>query len=206
MAEEVVINLVPETEPPPVDKGYYCIQCGNPLDDGRKKLCNACKATKPVKVTRPYNKKGHSSTAKQSLSTAKASQTFAKLLVIITAIFAWYFLRTKGIPDSNGDLAESLAMTDDEALPIARVLGRLIATNESAAKVVAPLVENEDLLDAAFAIWEYTRRVNRIIEQMVPTEARVMQERGNNVSNEAFEESRGTVDVGSIVAGNFATV
>lgn len=85
---------------------------------------------------------------------------FGKVLVIATAIFAWSAIKRRGIPDAGGELADELAMDADEAAPIARVLARLTLSNATAAKAIKPFVDNEDFIDAGFALYEYNKRIN----------------------------------------------
>jgi hypothetical protein len=95
----------------------------------------------------------------------QAAGTFAKLLVIITVGIAWGRIRRMGIPDPEGNLAEELSMLPEEAEPIAKVIARFTTSNATTAKIVKPLVENEDLVDAGFAIWEYNKRQSEILSQ-----------------------------------------
>src|ERR1035437_3659534 len=121
----------------PVDKGYYCATCGDPLSDGRSTLCANCK---PKGSNKPAKKAGKVST----VTANKASGTFAKLLVVITAMYSWGQIKRLHIPDPTGELSEQLAMTDDEAAAVAKPIARFAVSNSTTAKIIGPIVENDD--------------------------------------------------------------
>jgi hypothetical protein len=83
------------------------------------------------------------------------------------------------IPDPDSSIAEELAMTDDEAAPIARVLARITLSNPTSAKIVTPFVENEDLIDAGFAVWEYNKRTTELLSQYSRTITQEVPRRGS---------------------------
>lgn len=89
-----------------------------------------------------------------------------KLLILITMALAWSALRRANIPDPNGDIAESMAMTDDEAVAIGRVLSRVFASTAPGRRIAPKLVENEDVIDAAFAGWEWYQRNAKMWDEL----------------------------------------
>lgn len=103
-----------------------------------------------------------------TVTASKAAGSFAKLIIIISAIWAYGAVRRYGIPDLDGSLSEELAMTNEEAADIARPIGRLAMSNSTAAKVISPIVENDDLIDAAFAIFEWQKRMNQTLAGYKP--------------------------------------
>ena len=167
MADEYVVQM-----PDVMAKGY-CRACGDPLPDGYRKLtCENCLSTEArEKAAAKATGKSVAARTKSSPSSggkvtnAKAAGSFAKLAVIISAIWAWSAVKRYGIPDPDSQLAESLAFTDEEAADIARPLGRVAMGNSTTAKLVGPIVENDDLIDAAFAIWEWRKRVDATLAQ-----------------------------------------
>src|SRR4029077_2338493 len=125
----------------------------------------------PVRTRKPRNATGTTAVTRSTPATkpragskpalqAQAAGTYAKILLIVPAIIAWGRLKRLAVPDPEGKIAEELSLTDDEAAPIARVLARVTMSNERTAKIVKPIVENEDVIDAAFAFWEWNKRVD----------------------------------------------
>ena len=165
-ADEVVIHWDPNAPTEGV-----CETCGAVTRSARVKKCDDCKATakapKQDKVQDSPKRNIKVSVPKVggTVTPTKAAGTFAKLVILISVVWAWTAIRRYGIPDINGELAETLAFTDEEAADIARPLGRLAMSNSSSAKVIAPIVENDDLIDAGFAIWEWRKRVDAVLAQ-----------------------------------------
>ena len=167
MAEDEVITIDVSNI---IDAGY-CQVCGEELPDKRYKYCdehNPAKQNRPAATTRRTTPRGNSRTKRSSggtVSESKAAGSFAKLLIVITAMIAWARIRRMGIPDANGQLSEELSMTDAEAAPIARTIARLSLSNSTTARIVAPIVENDDLIDTAFALWEWNKRTDAALAQ-----------------------------------------
>jgi hypothetical protein len=57
-------------------------------------------------------------------------------------------------------------MSDDEADAIASPIARWSMRSKTGAKVLGPIVDNEDLIDAGVAIWEYNRRTSQILSNL----------------------------------------
>lgn len=91
-----------------------------------------------------------------------------KFLFLMTLIMAWSALRRANIPDPSGETAEHLAMTDDEATAIGRVLARIFASTAPGRRIAPAIVENEDLIDATFAGWEWYKRQRDFFDQLNP--------------------------------------
>lgn len=161
--DEVVIHWDPNAS----TAAGFCETCGNPTKSARVKTCDDCKAIAKAnrQDTTQDNKRRDVKVPVRRVGGAvtptKAAGTFAKLVILISVAWAWSAVKRYGIPDPTGDLAETLAFTDEEAADIGRPLGRLSMSNASAAKFVAPVVENDDLIDAGFAIWEWRKRVDQ---------------------------------------------
>lgn len=163
--DEVVIHWDPDTN----TTGGYCESCGDPVE-GRRRKCDNCKASTKTAATLAKQDSTQDNQRRApkvqvrkvggAVTPTKAAGTFAKLLILITVAWAWSAVKKYGIPDVDGRLAETLAFTDEEAADIARPLGRLSMSNTASAKLIAPIVENDDLIDAGFALWEWRKRVD----------------------------------------------
>lgn len=132
-----------------------------------------------------------------TVTASKAAGSFAKLVIIISAIWAYAAVRRYGIPDVSGELAEKLAMTNEEAADIARPIGRLAMSNSTAAKVISPIVENDDLIDALFAIFEWQKRMNETLSQYRPHQIQ------DNQRQVRTDESALTHEVSPDVGGGY---
>lgn len=158
--DEVVVHWDPNASTEGV-----CEVCGAATRSARVKKCDDCKASaKPARQDTTQDNKRKDVKVKVTkvggtVTPTKAAGTFAKLVILISVAWAWSAVKRYGIPDVDGSLAETLAFTDEEAADIARPLGRLSMSNSASAKVVAPIVENDDLIDAGFALWEWRKRV-----------------------------------------------
>lgn len=191
--DEVVISWDPNAPTEGV-----CETCGNVTRSARVKKCDDCKA-----AAKPAAKQDKVQDNKRDIKVkvprvggtvtpTKAAGTFAKLAILISVIWAWSAVRRYGIPDVDGQLAETLAFTDEEAADIARPLGRLAMSNGSSAKVVAPIVENDDLIDAGFAIWEWRKRVESELARYRGNMIADNQRGGSNV--DAGQDAQGVSD------------
>ncbi|MGH7239171.1 MAG: hypothetical protein ACREHG_03785 [Candidatus Saccharimonadales bacterium] len=169
-----------------VGKGY-CLLCATPLSDGRRKYCAECGPKRPATSAKRPSRSAPTGT----ITAGRASETFAKLIIIITAIYAYGVVRRRELPDPGGKLAEELAMTDAEALPIARVIGRMASSNTHVAKAIGPLVDNDDLIDAAFAMWDYTRRTHEVLDRYTQN---IAPRKAQNVPAEQDNQDNGIVD------------
>lgn len=158
--DEVVISWDPNQK----NEGL-CDTCGNVTRSPRVKKCDDCKAAEKTEKATARAPKVKVARVGGTVTPTKAAGTFAKLLILISVIWAWSAVKRYGIPDVNGLLAEELAFTDEEAADIARPLGRLAMSNGASAKAIAPIVENDDFIDAAFAVWDWQKRVNATLEQ-----------------------------------------
>lgn len=89
-----------------------------------------------------------------------------KVLFLVTLILAWAQLRRARVPDPDGDIAETMAMSDDEAVAIGRPLARLFASTENGKRLAPVIVQNEDIIDAVFAGWEWYKRNRMVWDQL----------------------------------------
>jgi hypothetical protein len=63
-------------------------------------------------------------------------------------------------------MAENLSLTDEEAYEIARPLARMANSSPTGARVMGPVVRNEDVIGALFALYEYNRRIDAIFDEL----------------------------------------
>lgn len=191
--DEVMVTMNMGTEP------GFCESCGQPTRSARVKKCDDCKAAaKPPKQDRTQDSPRRDVKVKVprvggTVTPTKAAGTFAKLVILISVAWAWNAVRRYGIPDVDGSLAETLAFSDEEAADIARPLGRLAMSNSSSARVVAPIVENDDLIDAGFAIWEWRKRVDQALSQYKGNMIADNQ-RGGTPNVDAGQDAQGVTD------------
>ena len=156
-----------------IDMGPACETCGAGLvysGRGRKpRFCDAHKPAPSRTVKRPAGR----------VANAKTVGVVSKILIILTAVMAHRQCKRYGVV--NDQLEETLTMTDDEADAIATPIARWSMKSTVGAKVLGPIVDNEDLIDAAVAVWEYNRRTSQIVKEM---------RKLNNVANESPAEAK----------------
>lgn len=109
-------------------------------------------------------KVGRSKKTASSASNSDLASSLGKLLAIITLVIAWAQLRARKIPDANGDIAERIAFSDEEAVAIARPLARTINSTNAGMRVGKQLVDNSDLIDAGFALAQWYKRMNETLD------------------------------------------
>jgi hypothetical protein len=97
---------------------------------------------------------------------SSATGTVAKLLVIATLIWMRASVARRGFPDHDGKIAETLSLSADESVTIARPLARMIDTSTTASRVLGPVVRNEDVLAAAMALIDWQHRVKVTLDQI----------------------------------------
>ena len=178
MAEELTVEIDEDFgKPKSKTNPRLCATCGTELDDRRKTYCDDCKETQNVgrqsatTTTRPSggrvtSRKGKGGRSKVTDATQRGMTSIVgKLLYLVTLLIAWSALRNVGVPDYNGDIADTMALTDDEAEMIGRPLSRIFLRTEGGRKMAPVLVENEDAIDAAFALWDWYRRMTTTMDQ-----------------------------------------
>lgn len=138
--------------------GPRCQKCNAVIDwkgRGRKPLYCADHKPKSSSVAK---------TRSSGPSGSKAAPVVAKILIILTAVMAHRQCKRYGIV--NDQLEDELTMSDDEADAIASPIARWSMRSKTGAKVLGPIVDNEDLIDAGVAIWEYNRRTSQILSNL----------------------------------------
>ncbi len=98
-----------------------------------------------------------------------SSRVFDKLIILLSALLAGSMIRRYQLNDPNDAIADSLTMEGDEARRIARPLGRFMAGTTFSRKQGRKVLENSDLLDAGFALYDYWDRVNKTLRQYTAT-------------------------------------
>lgn len=158
------VSLTPE---PPAKRARAktgsCKECGKELSDARAAWCPEHRPTGAARIRKATGRK-----SKGGVSAAVEtgmSETVGKVLLILTLAYAYSALRTNGIPDPNGDIADAMALTDDEAVMIGRPLARLFMSTEQGRNIAPKIVDNRDLIDAMFAAWDWYSRTNKVLAQ-----------------------------------------
>lgn len=130
-----------------------CVICGKALSwsgSGRKPTrCDLHKTTRQNQ---------------SKIDVKRSNAAVSKILIILTMVIAYRQLRSAGIFSEK--LEEDLAFTDEEADAVAKPIARWAANSQMGAKVLRPLVDNDDLVDAGVAIFEYHRRTSKIWAQI----------------------------------------
>lgn len=189
MEDEWVVEMPTTTG---TGKGY-CQVCGEPAPTPQGTWCtdhhpNNNKPVRQDKIADKVKKRVITTTSTGKVTAAKAAGSFSKLIIIISAIWAYTLVKRYGIPDVDGTLADDLAFTDEEAADIARPIGRLTMSNATAAKFVGPVVENDDLIDALFSLYEWRKRVDQTLAQYKGNQIQDNQ-RSRSVSTQSDEVS-----------------
>jgi hypothetical protein len=173
-----------------------CEVCGADTGDGRRSRCDE------------HPKTAKSKSVRQRVTSAKPSAdkttgTFAKLFVIISLILMYGRVRKLQIPDPSGALAEELALTEGEAIEIARPISRFTLSTEAGVRVVKPLVDNEDVIGALFALYEYNRRTTQLLERFAKGEVvgNMRRKGGDNTHVDSGPVAEGGQLNGSIIVG-----
>lgn len=143
-----------------------CKDCGVDLDDKRKSRCDNCKATYEANnQSTPRSRASTTKSGRVSTSTqAKLNGITANVLGVMTLALCWSQLRRMHIPDPTGDIADQMSLTTEEAIAIGAPLTRLFLNTEPGKKLAPVIVNNEDVVTAIFALWDWYKRASTIIE------------------------------------------
>ena len=180
MAESISVSYDPSFSPPSGTRAKLCPVCNTELEDRRKKYHDECKPVGETSNTDTTLKSGGRARNKRPTKISDATQRgmnsiVGKLLYLITLWIAWNQLRGLGVPDQNGDIADSIAFTDDEAEVIGKPLTRIFLKTEQGRKLAPVLVDNEDAIDAIFAFYDWYKRSTTMLDeyrkQVIPTQA-----------------------------------
>lgn len=95
-----------------------------------------------------------------------ASKFLDKTAILITALIAGSMVRRYNVNDPDDRIADSLTMTSDEAHSVARPLARVLAGSQLSKNYGRKVIDNSDLLDAGFALYDYFERVNSTLRGM----------------------------------------
>lgn len=143
----------------------FCKVCGKELDDGRKRYCDDHKGSQG-KLPKVGSTKDRSAGSKagKTAATSELTTVFGKILLLITAAYAWSQLRRMQVRDPGGAFAEALAMTDEEADAVARPIARAFNSSAAGVRYGRKIVDNSDLIDAGFALYEWYQRQTQMLE------------------------------------------
>jgi hypothetical protein len=98
-----------------------------------------------------------------------STKVFDKVLILLSALLAGSMVRRYGLNDPNDAIADSLTMESDEAKRIAKPMGRFMAGTKFSKTRGRQVLENSDLLDAGFALYDYFDRINKTLRQYATT-------------------------------------
>jgi len=117
---------------------------------------------------RTRGKRSKSKTPKGvSHETAEGVNSFvSKVLFGITLFYAWWALRVRKVPDPRGEYADRMAFTDDESVIVGRVVSRALLSTEPGRRVAPHIAGNEDLIDAAFTMFDWYKRNAEIWDEL----------------------------------------
>lgn len=169
-----IFEVVEDEESPPIDDGErICTRCGMPIDDKGTKYCSTCRSAPKGKAS--AKGKAKVTVVPPAAVQKKANGVVTKLLIIGTMLLASQRLNGIGIDDQN--LENQLALTLEEASAIAAPITRVTSKTVIGSKIIQPLAENEDLLEAGVALFEYYRRTQKAINGL---KAAMQQQNGVN--------------------------
>lgn len=171
------------------NKRGVCKICQKPATSGRTTYCDdhAPGGDVRVRLSKP-GKKGSVSTR---ITDDSMTTVFAKLLLVMTLIIAWSSLRRLGISDPNGSAADDLAVTDEEAQALAAPFARIFNQTPIGVKYGNTIVENQDVIGALMAAWEYSVRFKTTMGQYTQHRAPAPVNNGGP-SNESTESPEST--------------
>jgi hypothetical protein len=146
--------------------GGACITCGKELPTKRHKWCDEHHPRNSSAPKSGGRVRGKGGGRKPTEKVERGMNSITgKLLYLLTLFIAWQQLRRLQVVDVNGDLADELAMTDEESELVARPLTRLFLATEPGRKIAPKLVDNEDVIDAIFAFWDWYKRMVEFTDQ-----------------------------------------
>lgn len=161
-----------------------CVKCGMPIEDKGTKYCAACRTTNS-------HKKGSAAKVTVVPPAAlqkKANGVVTKLLIVGTILLASQRLNRIGIDDDR--LESELALTVEEASAIAAPITRVTAKTAIGSKIIQPLAENEDLLEAGVAMFEYYRRTTKAINSLKQAQTQPVHRSNGHVPAGTSQASR----------------
>ncbi|MGH7239274.1 MAG: hypothetical protein ACREHG_04305 [Candidatus Saccharimonadales bacterium] len=193
MTDESITVTIPDdpTDTPkrPRAETGTCKGCGTALSDKRRAWCDSCRPSNaPTTAKRARTTRLSSGDVKAGMDSFAA-----KIFVLLTIVIAWSQLRARKIPDPNGTLVDRMAFTDTESVAFARPIARMFLSTDIGRRVAPTLVQNEDVIDAAFALWDWYQRNAEILDSL-STNRSVPPMNGNKPSNEAATAQTNQVD------------
>lgn len=93
-----------------------------------------------------------------------SGKLFGKAVLILTSLFAASSIRRYNINDPNEQIQDALTATDEECRAIAKPLGRVLAGTSFNKRYGRKVLDNSDLLDAGFALYDWYDRVNKTLK------------------------------------------
>jgi hypothetical protein len=141
-------------------QGTYCAdhKTRQPRGEAAQPAQTQPSGTATVKRTRSPSGKGAPTADEWN------NKLFRKVVGVVTDVVAANLVRRYQINDPTGEIAEQLSMTDDEAANVARPLGRAVAGSQLNRRIGRKVLDNSDLLDAGFALYDWYDRVNKTLQ------------------------------------------
>jgi hypothetical protein len=140
-------------------QGTYCTEHRTRQPKGQTDtLAPSGNATVTGPKREPKFRKGAQPTADEW-----SSRIFDKGVILITALIASSAVRRYQINDPQDQVADTLTATDDEARRIAKPLGRFVSGTGFNKKHGRKILDNSDLIDAGFALYDWYDRVNKTL-------------------------------------------
>ncbi len=152
----------PERKPSLNAQGYeigVCRVCGGEAATRQPRTTATASdiPSRPKQIDKPRTRKG------QPTADEWNTRIFSKGVLIVTSLVAAGAIRRYNINDPNDAIRDQLEATDDEAKSIARPIGRFVATTGFNKRMGRQVLDNSDLLDAAFSLYEWYDRVNKTL-------------------------------------------
>jgi hypothetical protein len=98
------------------------------------------------------------------------NKLFQKVVGAFTDVVASQLVRRYNLNDPTGEIADSLAMTNEEAGRVAKPIGRFMAGTALNKRIGRKVLDNSDLVDAAFAMYDWYDRVNKTLRGKTPAQ------------------------------------
>jgi hypothetical protein len=180
-----VLFTVDMTDQPPAERsrstnsqGYelgICRVCGDEATTPSATYCAEHRTRQPkgqtdtlppsgtTTVTRPKGAVKGGRKGSQPTADEWSSRIFDKAIILVTALIASSAVRRYQINDPTDQVADSLTATDDEARRIAKPLGRFVSGTGFNKQYGRKILDNSDLIDAGFALYDWYDRVNKTL-------------------------------------------
>lgn len=160
--ETVDVDLsTPAHNPATGNAQRTCSVCGETGHDARRHRGGGS-ATAKTGRTRSPNRKGGPSAHDWT------EKVYSKGLQAVAFLFVTQLIRSRNVSDPDDRVADHLSLTTAEATAIAAPFGRFTEGTSFSRKYGARIVDNTDMMDAAFAVIDWQRRVGKFLRETQP--------------------------------------